>query len=77
YLECEIREYNNNKIVLNLGKQTRIKEGMKILVFNKSLHKDFEILAEAKIYNIKKEISIAEILKKNYFLNQLDFIITK
>ncbi|MFX0142141.1 MAG: hypothetical protein ACFFDN_51360, partial [Candidatus Hodarchaeota archaeon] len=66
YLLCEgkVIDLSKNRIKTDIQQKDGLKEGMKLLIFDdQKPHEDFPFIGEAKVHDVQKTYSRADILK--------------
>ena len=76
-LKGKILEVNNPNIVIDLGKETMIKPGVKLIIYDKSIDHDFKQAGEAKIIYTDMDRSYAQLIKTISDITDYKFVITK
>jgi len=76
-LKGKILEVNKPNIVIDLGKETMIKSGVKLILYDKSIDYDFKQSGEAKVINADMNRSYAKLIKTMSDITKNHYVITK
>ena len=76
-LKGKILEINKPNIVINLGKETMIKSGVKLILYDQSIDHDFKQSGEAKVIYTDIDRSYAKLIKTMSNITKNHYVITK
>jgi hypothetical protein len=76
-LKGKILELNNPNIVIDIGKDTMIKPGVKLILYDQSIDHDFKQSGETKVIHTDIDRSSAQLIKTMSEITLNHYVITK